>query len=116
MNFLQSNEMEDVRKRLAEAENKLEVTEQKQLSESEMDFFKTPPYLHMCTSRHRCGSINKTITYESYLYKSFGGLYTNGEVDLASGIFTSGWPGSYQVTWSFWSSNHRGFTTVIVKL
>ena len=92
------------------------MAEQKQLSDTELDFVKTPPYLHICAYQNPYNSKSRTIPYEKYLYKSFGGLYQRGEINLASGIFTSGWPGSYQVTWSFMSANSAGDTTSIVKL
>ena len=92
--------LNDMREELIKATKKITDLE------SSQQRLKEPPYHHSCSSIELVKLTQSVVTYQKLLYNS-----TNvnlGGMDLNTGLFTSGWPGSYQVTWSFESLNDPG--------
>merc|ERR1712215_206044 len=66
--------------------------------EKVVSFLKDPPYTFFCSFQHSTHISSQSITYSKLLYSS-----TNVEgaaMSISTGVFTSGWPGSYTATWS----------------
>merc|ERR1712045_826884 len=76
---------------------------------------RNPPYMHACGAYPHYLSIETgTIPYEKLLYSSTN--TEGGGLDIASGVFTSSWPGSYTVTWSLMAGNDAGETHTSIFL
>merc|ERR1711936_721465 len=65
----------------------------------EVSFLKDPPYTFFCAHRGGTTISYATITYNKLLYSSTS-IPDSATMDISSGIFTSGWGGTYTVTWS----------------
>merc|ERR1711936_544075 len=63
----------------------------------EVSFLKDPPYTFFCAYQEFTYIISATITYSKLLYSSTSTMAT---MDIDTGIFTSGWGGTYTITWS----------------
>ena len=67
--------------------------------EREMSILKDPPYTFVCGSHSPTISTNQqTIPYTNLLYSSTN--VDGAGLDISTGLFTSGHPGSYTATWS----------------
>merc|ERR1711970_1576996 len=74
--------------------------------EREVSLLKDPTFTYFSSYLSVTRIISQTITYEKLLYSS-----TNVEgaaMDISTGIFTSGWPGTYTVTWSLAADMDEG--------
>merc|ERR1711915_802397 len=68
---------------------------------------KDPPYLNACAALPALLVVTEhIITYRTFLMFSTNVVESN--LDLASGMFTCGWPGFYSVSWSLYASNNAG--------
>ena len=84
------------------------ISEKLKATEEELEKLKNPPFIHECASSvddEQAGA-SKTITYTGSIYSSTNTI--GGGLELATGIFTSPYPGSYLVTWSFTASDAAG--------
>ena len=101
---------------LATAKHALnELTEKDNELESEITRMRNPPYMHACGAHYNYLTIESaTITYSSLLYSSTN--TEGGGLDIASGVFTSSWPGSYTVTWGLYPNNSAGENGVEIFL
>merc|ERR1719481_1538235 len=63
-----------------------------------LQFLRDQPEIYYCAYQHFVYSKTSVITYDSIFYsrsnQDVGGL------DISSGLFTAGYPGTYTVTWS----------------
>merc|ERR1711892_262933 len=66
--------------------------------ERDVSIIRNPPFIHSCGYQYRTSITFQTIPYDSLLYSSTN--TEGGGLDIATGVFTSPWPGSYTVTWS----------------
>jgi len=67
------------------------------------------PYSFFCGYKDLTAIHSATITYDSLLYSSTN-IPDDATMDVETGIFTSGWGGTYTVTWSLYdhgNSNQR---------
>merc|ERR1711936_1283248 len=63
-----------------------------------------PPYAFFCGYLSGTSQSYGTITYSSLLYNSTN-LPDDAPLNIETGIFTSGWAGTYTVTWSLFTEN-----------
>jgi len=83
--------------------------------ESEITRLRNPPYMHACGAHSDGLSIKSaTIPYSTLLYSSTN--KPGGGLDIASGVFTSSYPGSYTVTWSLIAGDDAGDNIVVIYL
>merc|ERR1712215_287638 len=75
--------------------------------EREVSFLKEPPYSFFCGYRYVTSATSATITYNKLLYSSTS-LPDSATLDINTGIFTSGWGGTYTVTWSGTAQDEAG--------
>jgi hypothetical protein len=82
--------------------------------EMDVSFLKNPPFFHACGARHGWLShiTSQTISYSSLLYSSTN--TEGGDLNIASGVFTCPYPGSYSVTWSLMAKDHSDDKTSTV--
>ena len=116
------NIVKDMNERLTVNEEKLQMAEEelkwtkeelkssmttiKEL-EREVSFLKEPPWTFFCGSQPNgiIGS-SQVLSYETLLYSSSN--VDGAGLDLSSGIFTSGYAGTYTITWSLWAADKDG--------
>ena len=89
----------------------------KELKE-EVSFLKEPPWTFMCGARFDDGDYlsitSQAITYSTLFYSSTN--VDGSGLDIATGIFSAGFPGSYTATWSLEASNEPGEEAVAIFL
>merc|ERR1711936_378183 len=83
--------------------------------EREVSFLKEPPFSFFCGYKRDTSISSATITYDSLLY-SYTSTPDTASLDIVTGIFTSGWGGTYTVTWSLGAWNGAGDHAVGVYL
>merc|ERR1711892_1621336 len=74
--------------------------------ERDVSIIRNPPFIHSCGSHSSLSITSQTIPYDSLLYSSTN--TEGGGLDIATGVFTSPWPGSYTVTWSLTAQDGAG--------
>merc|ERR1711910_276585 len=72
----------------------------------EVCFLKDPPYTYYSSSQDSTTIISQTISYSSLLHSSTN--VEGGDMNISTGIFTSGWGGTYTVSWSLWGGAGKG--------
>ena len=82
--------------------------------ESEITRMRNPPYMHACGYQGYTYIKSATIPYSTLLYSSTN--TEGGGLDIASGVFTSSWPGSYTITWSLQANNNPADNYVYIYL
>jgi hypothetical protein len=118
-----SSKIIEMEKRLITTEQKLMATEEEskvknisiQKLEQEVSFLKEPPWTFACAAHPRDFTATKQIiVYESLLYSSTN--IPESFLDISTGVFTSGYPGSYTATWAFLVSNLAGGASKMIYL
>merc|ERR1712106_453469 len=71
--------------------------------ERDLSIIRNPPFIHSCGSISRTKITSQTLRYSKLLYSSTN--TEGGGLDIATGVFTSPWPGSYTVTWSLYAGD-----------
>merc|ERR1711892_1389725 len=74
--------------------------------EIDVSIIRNPPFIHSCGYQSSTSITSQTIPYSSLLYSSTN--TEGGGLDIASGVFTCPWPGSYTVTWSLMADVNAG--------
>ena len=93
------------------SETKTELIEAK----SEIKIMRNTPYMHACGAHiDKLNMRSSTIPYSTLLYSDTN--TEGGGLDIASGVFTSSWPGSYTVSLSLISQDDAGEHTVDIYL
>ena len=64
-----------------------------------MEDLSNPPFYHMCIFQDHGYGNNRVINYDRILYLS-SYRCDDANIDLSSGLFTAGFPGTYTVTYS----------------
>ena len=82
--------------------------------ESEITRMRNPPYMHACGYIYFTDIKSATIPYSTLLYSSTN--TEGGGLDIASGVFTSSYPGSYTVTWALQAIDDAGQSSVAIYL
>merc|ERR1711892_356421 len=83
--------------------------------ERDVSIIRNPPFIHSCGSHYEYLSItSQTIPYNRLLYSSTN--TEGGGLDIARGVFTCPWPGSYTVTWSLAADDDAGDHSVVIYL
>merc|ERR1711892_13458 len=71
--------------------------------ERDVSIIRNPPFIHSCGYQSSTSITAQTIPYDRLLYSSTNTgqppFTEGGGLDIATGVFTSPWPGSYTVTW-----------------
>jgi len=80
----------------------------------EVSFLKDPPYTFFCAYTAGTSLSSQTITYDKLLYSSSN--IPDTTMDTYTGIFTSGWGGTYTVTWSLFADVDTGDSSVHIYL
>ena len=84
-------------------------------AQTALSFLKEPPYSHACGGYNdRLQLTSNTISYKTLLYSSTN--VKEGGLDIETGVFTAGWPGSYTITWSLRAANDAGEEVVNIHL
>merc|ERR1711892_976926 len=71
--------------------------------ERDVSILREPPFIHSCGYQYSTHVTSQTIHYSSLLYSSTN--TEGGGLDIATGVFTSPWPGSYTFTWSLYADD-----------
>ena len=82
----------------------------------EVSFLKDPPMTFTCAthSLYQDSLTGKTIPYTKLLYSSSN---VESVLDITTGVFTAGYPGSYTATWSLWVPlGYQGTTSLRLYL
>ena len=110
------SELVTTKKDLATTKHALnEVAKKNNELESEITRMRNPPYMHACGAHYDYLDIKSaTIPYSTLLYSSTN--TEGGGLDIASGVFTSSYPGSYTVTWSLNANDGAGDHYVAIFL
>merc|ERR1719187_2453937 len=82
--------------------------------ESEITRMRNPPYMHACGYKEYTNIYQDTIRYSTLLYSSTN--TEGGGLDIASGVFTSSWAGSYTVSLGLIAQDDAGEHTVDIYL
>ena len=82
--------------------------------ERDVSIIRNPPFIHTCGSHAGLSITSETIPYSKLLYSSTN--TEGGGLDIATGVFTSPWPGSYTVTWSLYAGDDAGDSPVLIYL
>merc|ERR1712154_266150 len=98
----------------AQTETKTVLMKKENELESEITRMRNPPYMHACGYQGYTYIKSATIPYSTLLYSSTN--TEGGGLDIASGVFTSSWPGSYTVTWALQASDDAGDNQVDIYL
>merc|ERR1712183_379581 len=73
--------------------------------EREVSFLKDPPFTFACGAHSANIHISsRAISYTTLLYSSTNVAGPHG-LDISTGVFTAGHPGSYTATWSLYNGN-----------
>merc|ERR1712013_753150 len=91
-----------------------ELTRKNNELESEITRMRNPPYMHACGYIYFTDIKSTTIPYSTLLYSSTN--TEGGGLDIASGVFTSSYPGSYTVTWALQAIDDAGQSSVAIYL
>merc|ERR1711970_1397370 len=83
--------------------------------EREVSFLKEPPFSFFCGYQDHTTSTSATITYDSLLYSSTS-IPDMASLNPKTGIFTSGWGGTYTITWSVYAGDDHGESDVSIYL
>merc|ERR1711892_1353286 len=82
--------------------------------ERDLSIIRNPPFIHSCGYQYSTRITRQTIPYSSLLYSSTN--TEGGGLDVATGVFTSPWPGSYTVTWSLYAYDDHSDSAVYIYL
>merc|ERR1719481_716943 len=100
---------------LAETKTKLVTTENDlATTKHALNELANPPYMHACGYKSSTNIKSATIPYQTLLYSSTN--TEGGGLDIASGVFTSSYPGSYTVTWALMAADDAGEHPVWIYL
>jgi len=82
----------------------------------EVSFLKDPPYTFFCAYQFSTTITSATITYSKLLYSSTN-IPDDATMDISTGIFTSGWGGTYTVTWSLeaWGASEDNALNIYLR-
>jgi len=87
----------------------------------DVSFLKNPPHYHICVYQHFTSVRSSNVQFQKELYSDCN--MCDGEegnspanFDLASGVYTNGWPGTYTVTWDLWAGDDHGEPWVEIYL
>ena len=108
-------EMGEVKKRLTKNEEDLKAKDVSiQDLEREVSFLKDPPWTFACGAHYDLISIkDQAISYATLLYSSSN--VAGAGLDISTGVFTAGHPGSYTATWSLMASSGQGSLEVFLR-
>ena len=94
-------------------ERKLEKTVEACMKMASTKNEKEWPAMHFCGSyADNMNTLGYPVTYQSFFHRF--STVGSGGLDLESGIFTAGWPGTYQVSWSFWNGDDGGSIFILI--
>merc|ERR1711970_1136144 len=82
---------------------------------NEMSLLKDSPYTFFCAYRDGTDITTAAITYSKLLYSSTN-IPDDATMDIETGMFTSGWGGTYTVTWSLFAEDGQGDQRVNIFL
>ena len=96
---------------LDELKQKFEETEMRrdhellELNAKLEDLRKRPTY-HMCVYQDQHSMNRNVISFDRILYRS-AFQCDDADIDLDTGVFTTGASGTYMVTWNLWGNNYQ---------
>merc|ERR1711915_762580 len=73
----------------------------------DVSFLKSPPVYHICVYQTYTSATSSNVPFEKTVYSQCNNCQ-NANFDLASGVYTNGWPGTYTVTWDLYAGNNDG--------
>ena len=110
------NEMMQIKEELNDTKHQLKKTRE-ELSETKRIFesnerhlesfviLRDPPYTIACGWKDGLSTTSQPISYTTLLYSSSN--VEGAGLDISTGVFTAGHPGSYTITWSLWASDYQ---------
>merc|ERR1719419_1839144 len=81
----------------------------------EVSFLKSPPVYHICVYQSYTTAKYSNVQFDKTLYSKCNNCQ-NANFDLASGVYTNGWPGTYTVTWDLIAYDNAGDRYVEIYL
>merc|ERR1719378_667877 len=81
----------------------------------DVSFLKSPPVYHICVYQIETHATSSNVPFYKTLYSQCNNCQ-NANFDLASGVYTNGWPGTYTVTWDLTASDTAGDQAVRIYL
>merc|ERR1719419_72349 len=81
----------------------------------DVSFLKSPPVYYICVYQSSTTVTSSNVPFEKTLYSQCTNCQ-NANFDLASGVYTNGWPGTYTVTWDLWAADNAGNNPVSIYL
>merc|ERR1719378_1864632 len=81
----------------------------------DVSFLKSPPVYHICVYQSYTTATSSNVDFEKTLYSQCNNCQ-NANFDLASGVYTNGWPGTYTVTWDLTALDDAGENWVDIYL
>jgi hypothetical protein len=110
------NIVKEMSDKMVEMEDRITTNEENLMkAQEELTSLREAPYVHVCGGHW--GWITQTsqvISYENLIYSSSNDA--GADLDLSTGVFTAGQPGSYTATWSLAASDNAGEHTVSIYL
>jgi len=101
-------EKEEINHKIVELEEENLVLKAKveKIETEDISTLRNPPFYHMCAYQDGVVSSSSTnvITYDKILYLS-SYRCDEADVNLGTGVFTAGFPGTYTVTWALIADN-----------
>merc|ERR1711915_1016136 len=73
----------------------------------DVSFLKSPPVYHICVYQTYTSATSSNVPFEKTVYSQCNNCQ-NANFDLASGVYTNGWPGTYTVTWDLNADDGAG--------
>merc|ERR1719334_893278 len=73
----------------------------------EVSFLKSPPVYHICVYQIETHATSSNVPFYKTLYSECNNCQ-DANFDLASGVYTNGWPGTYTVTWDLQADDDHG--------
>merc|ERR1719357_2505076 len=81
----------------------------------DVSFLKSPPVYHISVYQSGTRVTGSNVPFEKTLYSQCNNCQ-NANFDLASGVYTNGWPGTYTVTWDLNALDTAGDYAVYIYL
>ena len=82
--------------------------------EHEISILRDPPFSYFCGYQETTNVVAGYVPYSSLFYSSTN--IEGANLDISTGIFTSGHPGTYTVTWSLHNQNGHTEQQVVLYL
>merc|ERR1711915_37410 len=109
------DEIADLKKdKIMKSEKLVEIEQENAELKLKVEDVRNPPFYHMCSYRDVYSTSDHLIPFDKIIYLS-SYRCDDADIDLNTGTFTAGWPGTYTVTWDFSAWNEKGLNIHLRK-